>query len=143
MLEQRREIGLLQVRIDDLLAQLGAIGPADFFKRLEKLWSEFRHFVKTEKKGEADEKINELDVLIMGAVNDAETWQQLETTIDLRRKVVESERKRIMEAQEYVTLQESLALARGLVESINRHVKDDNIKRNIQSDIVALYGRAS
>ena len=141
MLEQRREIALLEIRINDLLDLLGVTGPRDVFKQLTELWTAFRHYANKQKKDKANEKIYELDTLIMGAHDESKLWQQVEQTVETRRRVVESERKRIIEAQEFVTLQQSLTLARALVESINKHIKNDRIKQLIQADIIAIYDR--
>lgn len=142
MLEQRHEIALMEIRINDLLQQIGTGTVPDFYRKLAKLWNEFRTYAGNPKaKDKAQETLNELDVLIMGSVDEQAIWEQIEQAIETKRKITESERKRIIEAQEFVTLQEAMNLTHALVQSINKHIKDDRVKQLIQSDIRSIYNR--
>lgn len=141
MLEQRNEIALIETRIAELVESIDSGSSFTFLKELQKHWRLFRKYAKTGKQVEAQEEAFELDNLINSAFQQAGIWLEIQSTLELRRKLVESERKRIVEAQEFVMLQDAMALAQALVQSINKHVTDDRTKQLIQSDIIAIYGR--
>lgn len=141
MLEQRNEIALMEARIIELVESIDSGGSTYFVRELYKAWRAFRKFAQTGKQEEAQEMIYSLDEMITAANAQTGIWFDIQNALEMRRKLVESERKRIIEAQEYVMIQDAMALAQALVSSINKHVKDDRTKQLIQSDLIAIYNR--
>jgi len=141
MLEQRNEIALLESRIAELVESIDEGASTFFLKNLVNAWNKFRKFATAGKQLEAQEMIYELDDMIKHANRQAGVWLEIQGALELRRKLGESERKRIVEAQEFVMIQDAMALAQALVASINKHVEDDEVKQLIQNDIITIYNK--
>lgn len=142
MLEQREEIALLGTRLQELLGQLTDMSQRDaLWQKLGKLWGELMTAAREGKKEKQQETANEIEALINGAPNDTAVWLEIQEVIEQRRKVVESERKRMVEAQEFVSVEQAMMVAHFLMDSINRHVSNNDEKRAIQADLISVYGR--
>jgi hypothetical protein len=142
MLEQREEIALLGTRLQELLSQLTDMSQRDaLWQKLGKLWGELMTAAREGKKEKQQETANEIEALINGAPNDTAVWLEIQEVIEQRRKVVESERKRMVEAQEFVSVEQAMMVAHFLMDSINKHVSNNDEKRAIQADLIAVYGR--
>jgi hypothetical protein len=142
MLEQREEIALLGTRLQELLGQLTDMSQRDaLWQKLGKLWSELMTAAREGKKEKQQEAANEIEALINGTSNDTAVWFEIQEVIEQRRKLVESERKRMVEAQEFVSVEQAMMVAHFLMDSINRHVSNNDEKRAIQADLISVYGR--
>lgn len=82
--------------------------------------------------------IKDLQSLIATIRDDRMTWQDILTVIDSRRKLVESERKRAIEAQQIITQKQAALLMQLLLDIINRHIQDPGVKNAIAADITRL-----
>ena len=74
------------------------------------------------------------DILQAGAA-DWDAWEKIEDLVVKKTKVVESQRKRAVEAHEMLAAQDARAMMRAITEGLKRaveeHVTDDQIKRKI------------
>lgn len=67
-----------------------------------------------------------------------DTWEEIRNLIEQRRKLVESERKRLVELQQVVTADQAMLLIRAVVASVREHVRDPAILRAITEDLARL-----
>ena len=132
LLALREEIRICDVRISDLMekADSGESGEA---------WKQLRFcvidYVKAQRVGDpafAIAKLETLKDLIDRGCNDYEAWREINDTIELRRRLTESERKREMDLKIYVSVEESLALARLLTQTVVEIVKDKTLVNRIR-----------
>jgi len=65
----------------------------------------------------------------------AQAWRDVEKTIDLRRKLVESERKRLVEAKDVITAEQAMLLVTALTAAVRDHVHDPDVLRAITADL--------
>lgn len=68
-------------------------------------------------------------------------WAEIRELIDERRKLVESERKRLVELQQIITLEQANSLIVAIAESVKRHVSDRAALQAISADIGRITGR--
>jgi hypothetical protein len=66
------------------------------------------------------------------------SWPEITTLIEQRRKLVESERKRLVELQQVVTADQAMLLIRAVVASVREHVRDPATLRAITDDLARL-----
>lgn len=81
-----------------------------------------------------------ITTLIREGVAGWTAWTDVLALIDRRRKLVESERKRLVQAQQVVTTDQALALLGLLVQAVQQHVRDDAALRAIADEYTRLTG---
>lgn len=81
-----------------------------------------------------------LTVLVrkVGTAKSGEVWKELVDLFEQRRKLAESERKRMVEMQQMMTLQQGQAFLAAVVDSIRRNVSDRKALGAISADIARL-----
>ena len=95
LLEQRSEIALLDVRIDEV-------------------------------------------VRAVDARRASVVWDDLCRLLDQRRKLVESERRRMVEMHQMLTTEEAMTLLAAVVDSLRRHVVDRKVLAAVSADLTRL-----
>ena len=95
LLEQRSEIALLDVRIDEVVRTVDA-------KRAPAVWDDLCRL------------------------------------LDQRRKLVESERRRMVEMHQMLTTEEAMTLLAAVVDSLRRHVVDRKVLAAVSADLTRL-----
>ncbi len=137
LLSLRDDLAVVDARLDQLLQRIEET-PDD---------STIRSLV--EGIGAAKELLSEdpaaalarLDVILvaLGRVQaDGKVWAEILGTQEQRRKLADSERKRLEALREYVTRDRLLTLVAGLLECIARHVVDKKVLRKISTEIQTM-----
>ncbi len=67
--------------------------------------------------------------------NDAAVWKDVTDLIERRRKLADTERRRIVDAEQTMTYQEANMLIAFLMNSVMTHVQDPEIRRAISDDL--------
>lgn len=141
LLTMREELALTDARLADLLSRVdtGASG---------KLWSEARAAFKAFSAAlESSDKENvsltlrELSELLNRGHGDSMNWREISNLITQRQKIVESERKRILDAKQYVTLDQHMVLLSAVYEAVRTHVGDPKILRLIGTELAKILNR--
>ncbi|HEU5090506.1 MAG TPA: HGGxSTG domain-containing protein [Roseiflexaceae bacterium] len=138
LLELRSEVALLDARLADLLGRVdtgesGALWRALAEWRLEALAA--RKANDTVKTSEA---INAIFDLIQRGHADYQAWREVGSVIEQRRKLVESERKRLIEMQQTLTAEKAMLLLGAVLGVIKEHVQDRNTLHAISRGIEQL-----
>ena len=138
LLELRSEVALLDARLADLLMRVdtgesGALWRALAEWRLEALAA--RKANDTVKTSEA---INAIFDLIARGHADYQAWREVGSVIEQRRKLVESERKRLIEMQQTLTAEKAMLLLGAVLGVIREHVQDRNTLHAISRGIEQL-----
>lgn len=85
-----------------------------------------------------DIRIGELVEALGGDVPDHESWSAIVGLLESRRKLVDSEHKRMVAMQQTITAEKALVLLAAVVDVIRRHVTDRETLASISHDIRAL-----
>lgn len=138
------DIALIESRLSDVLRRVDS-GESG------RIWTELR---EARRELEAARRIPDKDLrsaAIASAVNvmcelidrgshDSAAWAEVTGLIERRRKLVESERKRLVEAQQLVHVEQAAALLGLMVDAVRRHVRDDATLRAITNEYARLTG---
>lgn len=137
----RGEISLLEAREVQLLQNLQGGGSADFWKKIRKLRA-YHDDLQTELESlragpgkwsqeDIDKAQTEIDAVtaeILGMIDmgahDADVWREILEAVEMRRRLSDTERRRLEMLQAFLTPEQALAFASHLV-SIVRDVVDD------------------
>jgi hypothetical protein len=78
-----------------------------------------------------------LEILSNGNMDDRQ-WSVVEQTLDLRRRMVETERKRLVDLQQMMTAEQAMTMLAVIVDTVKRHVNDRDILQAISADLAKL-----
>lgn len=134
MLELGNEIALTDSRLADLLTRVDTGESGALWATLKRAWREYQHAKPTDKR--SYEVI--VGDLIEQGFQDYANWQEIQSTVDHRRKLVESERKRLVETQQFITAEQAMVLFAAMSAIIKQHVTDERTRRAISEEITTL-----
>jgi hypothetical protein len=136
LLSLRSEVALVDARLADLLARVDS-GESG------KLWAElrraYRAFIRARQAGLGEAAaLATVERVIERAVGDHQAWAEIGELVEQRRKLTESESKRLVTLQQMITSEQAMAMIGRLVDIITRHVPDQRALSAIIVDIQAL-----
>ena len=140
LLNQRWEIGLLDARSADLLGRVDTGEAGTAWATLDELR---RRFEEAQLKGRTRDSANavqEMMVLVGRGASDFAAWDEVIGLVEKRRRLVESERKRMVEMHQVVAVERALVMVDQLARSVRGHVLahcDGNAARIILSGVQA------
>jgi hypothetical protein len=122
LLSLRSEVALLDARLTDLLSRVHT-GESGL------LWAElrraYRAFAKARLAGDDEAAaLAMVEHLIERAGQDHQAWAEIGELIEQRRKLAESEGKRLVTLQQMMTAEQAMVLMRNMVDIVTRHVSD-------------------
>lgn len=133
LMDLRDEIALTDTRISDLL------GRADLGDSVE-LWERLRTQLARHDAGDTSAHA-ECKRLVEKGIADHHTWDALPPLIEQRRKLVESEAKRLKDMRLMITAEQVMTFVATLSAIVKAHVKDEEILANISRDLIGLTTR--
>jgi len=67
-------------------------------------------------------------------------WAVLLTTIETRRRLVDTERRRLAAVEQMITAERAMLLVAALVDAVRRHVDDGVVLAAVAQEVAKLYG---
>ena len=138
LLAVREEVALLDARLADLLSRVDTGEAGTLWKQARQALKAFHAARAAGETKAMHEALVDLDQTIGRAVADYAAWDELGSVIEQRRKLVESERKRLIEMQQMISAEKAMTLVQALLESVRQNVSDRQQLAAIQSDFVRL-----
>lgn len=135
LLALRDEIALIDVRLGQLL-EFATTGEHErLWPMLKEAYGELRKAIQAKDPSAMVGELGILESLINGGADRYGAWVELDRVIEQRRKLVETERKRLVEMQQMITAERAMVLVAVLQESVRKHVRDPQVLAAIASDI--------
>lgn len=138
LLVLRDEIGLLEARLGELIGRIDTGEAGAVWKALKMALEEYRTAKAIGSSIEVTKALLGIENLIDQGIEDYLIWGEIQSLIQQRRKVVESERKRLVEMQQMITSERAMVLLAAVVDTVRKHVSDRDTLQAISSDIRAL-----
>jgi hypothetical protein len=138
LLALREEVALVDARLTDLLARVETGESGFVWRELRDTYREYRKALALTDIPEMKARLEEIGTLITRGVSDEAAWIDIRATLEQRRKLVESERKRLVEMQQMLSAEQAAVMVRALVASVREHVDDPRILRAISDDLARL-----
>jgi hypothetical protein len=141
LLELREDIALIDSRLSDLLQRVETGESGQVWKELGEAYRDLQdamHAKNTVKTGEALQLIY---ALIVRGNDDYRAWTEIHEVIEQRRRLVESERKRIVESNSMISAENAMLMISALVDIIRRNINDKTILAKISSEVNLLVSR--
>ena len=144
ILSSRNEIALIDVRLADVIESLQESSQSS-----SRLWNDLNGEVQKFKKLVRKFKgipPQEIVMNFLGLITEAievgstssELWGEIRSLVNDRKKLAESERRRLVEMHQMVTTEEALSMQRAIIEIIRNHVKEPTVLRAIAEDVKKL-----
>lgn len=140
MLDMSQEVALLTTRLGLLLGKMQVGDTAATWAAARELMADFRIASRDHKLDEATKALDALETLLGRGASEYARWAEVREIIDDRRKVVESERKRMVELKQYITAERALLFVGAIEGIIRARVKDPAVMATIGRDIRSLIG---
>lgn len=152
LLALRSEISLVDARIAELLTKLDEGESGQVWKWLQERMDDFnranRHAsnIKDEERrkaklAEAAEALSDIQSLIARGASDWQVWGEVVSMIDTRRRLVESEQKRLVAMQQMITSERAVNYAAALGQAVFEVVKDKDQLRLINDKFRSIMSR--
>ena len=138
LLDLRHEIALLDARLSDILGRVDTGESGTVWVRLQAALADFKKARGGAGLQDAAEAFGRIQELIQHGAADHEIWAEVRSHLDQRRKLVDSERKRLVEMQQMITSERAMILLAVVVDTIRKHVTDRGVLAAIAADIGAL-----
>lgn len=131
LLALRDEVALIDARLADLLKRVETGESGATWRAVRGAYGAFEEATVKKDTDAARGALTSLKSLIVRGAADEAAWSDVRTCLEQRRRLVESERKRLVEMQQMVGADEAALLVRTLTEAVREHVRDPAALRAI------------
>jgi hypothetical protein len=138
LLELRDEIALVDARMSELLQRLEGSESGENWRRVQEATVSLDVAIRSKDAQMMEVALSDLRSYTRQGQADMHQWQEIQEVLDLRRKLVESERKRLVEMQQMITAERAMILLGAITSIIKEHVHDRTILAAISTGIRGL-----
>ena len=124
LLSLRGEIALTDARLIDLLARVNTGESGQLWARLKKAHGEFKVYRLARDVPKMNMALAKIEAFLDSAVQDHAAWAEIGELIEQRRRLTESESKRMVALQQMLSAEEAMTLAHRVIDIVTRHVTD-------------------
>jgi len=141
LLSQKDDIAILETRISQLLQRLDLDSNIHEWDFLEKKLQDLRVAVVSGANAQATTIIADLAEFVEKGQQDVKTWNEITRIMDIKRKVSESERKRLIEMDQIITAEKAMLLITMISTIVKKYVTDSATLSAISQEFVRLSRR--
>jgi hypothetical protein len=139
LLELREEVALTQTRQTELLEQLDSGLSLARWRSAQTAYGDLLAAMQEKDSTGLQRALIALeDALGVRVTDDSAVWEEVVTLSEHRRRLVESEHKRLVAMQQMITTEQAMALLARITESIRKHVSDPSILAAIATELRAI-----
>jgi hypothetical protein len=139
----RHELAIVDVRINDLLGRVELGEAGMLWRQARAAWQTMKHVQAEGRPLRQTRAARELDGLLAQAGGDDAAWHEIIQLIEQRRKLVETEAKRLVAMQQVMTTEEAMRWVDTIVAILTRRVADRETLEKIILDLNALVSDRS
>ena len=138
LLSLRSEIALIDVRIGGLVKTIDSEKSERLWGTVKKEYDDLAFAMKNNNTSQTIKQMGEIKRLLSEGMEDDAIWEEITGAIDQRRKLVESERTRLVQMQEMITSERAMLLIAAVVDIVRENVNDAKTLQSISADIGRL-----
>ena len=139
----RDEIALADARLADLLTRVDTGESGMLWKDLKGLVEQLGTGVEAADLDVARTALKALRDVAQRGQTDAQAWAEVQAVVMLREHLVRSERQRLVQMQQMISVEQAMTLIAALTETVRRHVSDPAALRAISADVARLTAIAA
>ena len=136
----KSEIALLDTRIGEMLSNIDTEQYGDIWKQTSDSFHNLKAAVNSKDGSMMLAALNDMDAAIKRGYSDMSTWDNIIKVIEQRRKLTDSERKRLVDLQQMITAEQSMLLITTLMRAVKTHVTDKRVLSAIANEIRVVTG---
>lgn len=136
----REDIALVDAMLSDHTQQLEDVTGAAFWRRAQQATARY-HDAAADPDGDPEGALGALFGVIDEGAKEAEKVGLVLRLVEQRRKLSETEAKRLGILNQYITAREANVLVAALIAAVNRHVADPSVKGRISAELTGLVSR--
>lgn len=140
LLSLREAIAAADARITDVMTRVDTGESGRIWFSIQKEFSRFEDAQSKRDIKAASESLMELRRLVSQGHGDWAAWQEIMNLWEVRRRLSETEARRLERMQYMVTVEEAMNMIRAITESVRSHVKDKSLLRAISEDYARILG---
>jgi hypothetical protein len=118
------EIGAVDARLAELFAKLDSSESGDAWREANDLYLAARAAIRSGDANGLQAALDALGAVIRRGQGDYAAWDAIAEALDLRRRLVESERKRLVQLSQMITTEQAMVLMTAVVSLVKEHVED-------------------
>lgn len=134
----RDELRVMDARLSDLLGSLGADPGRQQWARIQAAYDALR--AANGDQQATDAAIWEIGEALAAGVSEAGVWTEVYNAINLRRRLVDSEARRLQRLHQMITVESAMGMISAIVHSIRTHADADTVVK-ITSDLSVILAR--
>lgn len=135
LLNLRAEVALVDTLLADRLAALDTGGGSAVFKELVTTWKQLLRLQAAGRTKEAGVVLTEIGQLIDAGHQHAGVLEDIARLIDQRRKLVDSEQRRLVAMQQMLTTEQAMTFVSVVMGAVKAHVSDRDALAAISAEI--------
>lgn len=124
LMELRAEIALIGTRQSELLTHLDAGLSLRYLQDAQAAHSDLLAAIRNKDSVAMQIAIAALGEALSAGMGDYTVWQEIVEMTEARRKLVESEHRRLVAMQQMITAEQAMALLARVVDAVRKHVSD-------------------
>lgn len=141
LLELRDEIALIESRIGDLLTRTESGESGLVWNMLKTTYTNLRQAATKDDRVKFAEYLNDMGRLINKGQGDYAAWDDVMRMVSARRRLVETERKRMVDLKQMMTAEQAMTMLSFVVNTIRKHVKDQQILAAISQELSVFLSK--
>jgi hypothetical protein len=134
----RDEIALLDSRLADVLARVDTGESGALWSQLSKSWDDFMAARAGGNVAKMTEALAHHQAILERGRADYAAWAEIGTLLDRRQRFVESERRRYVEMQQMVSLEQAMLFLGAVTDAVRRHVTDQATRAALGRELEIL-----
>lgn len=141
LLSLRDEIQLVDARLGELLERIGGETDGESMRnwtRTASAYADLKSAMQSQNTDGTLKALLLLDVLIERGARESETWAEIHAVIEQRRRLAESERKRLVDMQQMITAERAVSLFAQILDVIRENVSDRDALNRIGQEFERL-----
>ncbi|MFM7527339.1 MAG: hypothetical protein ACKO63_02395 [Nodosilinea sp.] len=141
LLSCRQELALLDARIADVIQRVDTGEAGELWLKAKTSFKAFREAIAANDSDASSRAFKQLDASLSHGYSDWVAWRELINLIGNREKLAASERKRILETKQFVTMEQHAVLTASVFEAVKQEVSDPTVLAAIGRNLARLMNR--
>lgn len=141
LLALRSEIALTDARLNDVLGRVETGEAGATYRKLQVTYADLMDALAAKNAADQAVALRAIGDLIERGMADYAAWDEIGRLMEQRRRLVETERKRLVDMQQMITSERAVLLITTIAGIIRDHVTDTHTLANISRAIGALLNR--
>lgn len=138
LLSMRSELHLIDTRIAEILNRVDTGEAGKYWAKIKESYQDLSDALYRKDSEGVNINLRSMGMIISKGTADYAVWNEITELVEQRRKLVESEQRRVEKARLILRVDEAAKLMGALTSAVRKHVTDDRVLIAIQQEFVRL-----